>query len=230
MGEKRLKSGKILIALTGKKQVGKDTSFKFIQELMREGPLQYINAVQRWAFADKLKDVTADLFGLDRAKFDGTDLEKDSPTHLKWENVSSALYYDFFGEEEPYIQATGGINEFVTHRELLQLFGTNACRGIMSNLWPEYLRRSIENSQAAINVVTDARFPNEIEMLREMGGYIVRLYRNTGSNLATNHPSETALDKYRDVWFDFVIGDNGNRTMGDLKESWRIILQNILPG
>ena len=218
--KKRLASGKILIALTGKKQVGKDTSFRFIQELTREGTTQWKTGVQRWAFADKLKDAAADLFGVDRAKFDGTDLDKDSPTHLSWDDVSSALYLDFFGEEAP-------INEFITHRELLQIFGTNACRGIMPNLWPEYLRRAIQESKAAVNVVTDARFPNEVEMLREMGGYIVRLYRNTGSNLATNHPSETALDHLKDGWFDFVIKDQGNRSMGDLKESWRIILKNI---
>lgn len=219
--KKRLESGTILICLTGKKQVGKDTSLKFIAELLREGTTQYRCNVKRWAFADYLKDVAAKLFGVERDKFDGTDIEKDSPTHIRWKAISDALWEDFFGEEEP-------VNEFMTHRELLQIFGTNACRGIMPNVWPEYLRRALESSRADVNVVTDARFPNEVEMLREMGGYVVRLYRNTGSNLATNHPSETALDHLKDSWFDFVIKDQGNRTMGDLKESWRIILKNIL--
>lgn len=217
-------NGKILIALTGKKQVGKDTSFRFIQEIVREGIRQYNINVKRWAFADKLKDAAAELFGVDRAKFDGTDLEKDSYTHIRWGKVSNALLFDFTGGANIDFNA----NPFMTHRELLQIFGTNACRGIMPNLWPEYLRRALEESKIAINVVTDARFPNEVEMLREMGGYIVKLYRNTGSNLATTHPSEIALDHLEDNWFDFVIKDHGNRTMGDLKESWRTILKTIL--
>lgn len=216
--EKRLASSSILIGLVGKKQTGKDTSFNFITKIANAAP--YYLATKRLALADKLKNVTADLFGVDRAKLDGTDEEKDSPTHISWDDVSDALYSDFFGNEDK-----GG---YITHRELLQIFGTNACRGIMPAVWTEYLRRAIEASTTYINVVTDARFPNEIKMLKDMGGYLVKLYRNTSSLLATNHPSETALDSIDDTYYDFIITDEGNRTMKELEQSWQTILKQIL--
>lgn len=224
--EKRLASGSILIGLVGKKQTGKDTSFKFIKEAVSIAPHYLLT--KRLALADKLKDVTADLFGVDRAKLDGTDEEKDSPTHIRWKEVSNILYLDFFGRKEGLARAIATMDTFMTHRELLQIFGTNACRGIMPAIWTEYLRRAIEASTAYINVVTDARFPNEIEMLKNMGGYLVKLYRNTGSLLATNHPSETALDSIDDSYYDFVIQDEGNRTMQELEQSWKTILKQIL--
>lgn len=216
---------KIIIGLCGKKQCGKDTSYQFIREILwKDQPIFPPSTVQRFAFADKLKDITADLFGVDRNKLDGSDAEKDSPTHIKWYNVAPHLQTDFFGPFVYYQDMT----EYVTHRELLQLFGTNACRAIHPDVWPYVTTRSIEKSNAKVAVITDVRFPNEIEALREIGSIIVKIYRQTNSNLATNHTSETALDHIPDKEYDFIISDEGNRTMEDLKQSWRLILGQIL--
>ena len=53
-------------------------------------------------------------------------------------------------------------------------------------------------------VVTDVRMPNEAKAIKDRGGIIIRVNRNTEYN--DNHISETALDNYKD--FDFVIDNN----------------------
>jgi len=208
----KLESGTILIALCGKKQVGKSTSFRFIKELA-EG-----KEVERFSFAEKLKTMTADLFGVDYDLFVGSDEDKDSPTYLNWADVAPHIKNDF--GDDPIGK--------ITHRELLQLVGTNLFRAVRPGIWPEYLRRALFSSDADILVVDDARFPNEVEMLRDMGGYLVKLYRNVYSPNSATHASEIALDHLTDDYYDFVITDHGNRTMDELKKSWNSILGAIL--
>ena len=215
--EKKLDSGKVLISLCGKKQTGKSTSFRFIKEIMID------KTVERFSFADKLKKTTADLFGVDYDCLIGSDEQKDSPTYLEWNDVANHIQSDFYGPEV----YTRPLRTNITHRELLQLVGTNLFRAVRPGIWPEYLKRSLFESNADILVVDDARFPNEVEMLRDIGGSLVKIYRNVHSPNSANHKSEIALDHLEDSYYDFVITDSGNRTMDDLKKSWANILGTI---
>lgn len=70
-------------------------------------------------------------------------------------------------------------------------------------------------------IITDVRFPNEAQAIKDRGGVVIRVERDTpkvaalftrkdGSTefiTAKEHPSETALDNYKD--FDYVIDNNG---------------------
>lgn len=210
-----LDNGKILIALCGKKQTGKSTSYKFISEILKG------KKVQKFSFASKLKDIVADLFGVDYACLDGSDGQKDSSTYLLWDDVSAHIRRDFFGTRD-------NGNEFITHRELLQLIGTNLFRAVMPDIWVDYLKRTLLSSDADVLVVDDVRFHNEVKMLRNLGGVLVRIYRHVNSPNSTCHPSETALDNLNDSFFNFVITDNGNRTMDDLRASWVKIIETLL--
>ena len=63
-------------------------------------------------------------------------------------------------------------------------------------------------------VVTDVRFPSEADAIREHGGILIRVNRDTG--YVDNHPSETALDDYMD--FDYIItNDNLDDTIEKVK-------------
>lgn len=98
---------------------------------------------------------------------------------------------------------------YYTIRQLLQKFGTEVGRSISPNLWVDSL---INNYKTCLTegltknwIVTDVRFKNEANAIRENGGILIRLNRNTGFN--DTHISETALDDYKD--FDLVIDNNG---------------------
>lgn len=78
-------------------------------------------------------------------------------------------------------------------------------------------------------IITDVRFPNEAQAIKERGGIVIRVNRPADNKITTfmklqgigliEHPSETALDDYE---FDEVIINDG--TLEDLKEKVRAIL------
>ena len=208
----------IIVVLCGKKQTGKSTSYKFIEKISGD---KY--TIEKLSFASKLKNLTADVFGVDYNMLIGTDEEKDSPTYLKWNDVSLHIKNDFCGSIFKVPE-----NEYMSHRELLQLVGTNLFRAVRQNIWVECLQRSIEKSTADIIIIDDARFPNELEALKNSGGTLVKLYRNTYSPNSANHSSETALDHLPDDYYDFVIFDRNQRTMEQLEDSWEIIMSVLL--
>lgn len=108
----------------------------------------------------------------------------------------------------------------MTVRELLQRLGTEAIRNnLHENAWVNAL--FADYNQYCNWVVTDVRFPNEAQQIKDNGGVIVRINR-TGYGPINNHPSETALDDWD---FDYYIENNG--TLEDLKESARILMTLI---
>lgn len=108
-------------------------------------------------------------------------------------------------------------------RQFLQRLGTDVGRAFDENLW---VKRWIARANTALAtgrgvVVTDVRFPNELEAVRSLGGKVYRVERNQGRPDASPvdaHASETALDT---AVFDGVILNNGtlddlDRVVGDL--------------
>jgi hypothetical protein len=92
------------------------------------------------------------------------------------------------------------------HPKLLQWWGTNYRRAQDPDYWTKKLFANIP-SYLDIALVTDVRFPNEANGIKERGGYnvqIQRLNQDGGKYFASDrpldHPSETALDSYA---FDF---------------------------
>ena len=94
-------------------------------------------------------------------------------------------------------------------RELLQWLGTDYGRKRDPNVWIRQMQEAIRVGPPAHLFVSDMRFPNEADALKELGFYLVRLDRElpTGASWAT-HESETALEKYEG--FDFVIKNCGS--------------------
>lgn len=89
-----------------------------------------------------------------------------------------------------------------TYRELLQKLGTEILRNNLgNNLWADILLR--EYSEDDSWLITDVRFPNEVEAIKSKGGKIIRLIRD---NPTDAHSSETALDNFKG--FDYVIDNN----------------------
>jgi hypothetical protein len=90
-------------------------------------------------------------------------------------------------------------------RGLLQRFGTEVGREMFDeNFWVDYALNSIEDGSKV--VISDVRYPNEADAIRELGGKVFRVERN-GVFAANEHASEHALDGYK---FDGKIENNGS--------------------
>jgi len=110
------------------------------------------------SYASTLKDITALLFNWDRAMLEGNTPESRADRELVDEWWSEKL----------------GIENF-TPRLALQLIGTDVFR---NNFHPDIWMLSVMSRYKDDNVViSDCRFPNEVQAIREMGGRIIRVDR-----------------------------------------------------
>lgn len=157
------------------------------EQLARNGSLRcLVEKESEWKikkFAGPLKQVASILLGVPVERFEDREFKK-SCLGKEWGNM--------------------------TVREFLQNLGTNAIRdGLHRNSWINAMWANYSGEKI---LVTDCRFTNEAESVRERGGIVVRLTRN-GDEPAT-HVSETELDNYI---FDYTI-DNKNDTLSETFE------------
>ena len=148
----------------------------------------------KFAFADALKDATSQIFMWPRGLLEG-----DS-------NASRT----FREKVDPWWSMKLGYE--VTPRLILQKMGTEACRhGIADNIWIAALEKRIQGYDDV--VITDCRFPNEIDFIRSAGGAIIRVRRGeepTEEELAKMHISETAWKDCKvdaNLWNDSTIDE-----------------------
>jgi hypothetical protein len=94
------------------------------------------------------------------------------------------------------------------HPKLLQWWGTEYRRAQYPDYWVDKLSESIPGTLDMV-LITDVRFANEAQCIKNRGGYNVKVERLDASGLPyvapdrpADHPSETALDFYK---FDFYI-------------------------
>lgn len=184
-----------LIGVAGRKQHGKDTFGRFLVE---------DHGFVRKAYADKLR---AALYALNPIIVrDVSHIMK--PDHLRLQDV-----VDHQGWEHA--------KTFPEIRALLQRMGTDACRvHLGQDVWVKALMADIDAADhypthgRPLYVITDLRFPNEADAIRERGGIVVQMRRpSAGPPPADEHISESALDGYD---FDYIII---NDTLEGLRES-----------
>ena len=157
----------------------------------------------------------------------------------KEEAESDLSHYDENYNQEVYIDSEEIV---MTPRLMLQLLGTEAGRQIIHpNVWvnalfadyDKYLEFCIQNELSKLKdksmmggfshnrssfeipnwIITDVRFPNEVQAIKDRGGIVIRVNRLDVDKFTTNfpqtlHPSETALDDCND--FDYVIENDGS--------------------
>lgn len=187
----------MLIGISGKKQCGKDTVCKIIKALdiwNRYGDGDMLTFVKmllktpnplgsiwyKHAYADKLKQVLSIILNVDVVAFEDNIFKMSNSEIAKPE---------------------GG---YYTNRELLQRFGTEVGRSISPTLWVDALFTSYSEDDHWI--IPDVRFPSEAKAIKDRGGIVIRVDRETLSH--DNHPSETALDDYEG--FDYRIDNNSD--------------------
>lgn len=151
----------IVIALVGAKGAGKTTTFNVIKDLL---------PVQEITLADKLKNVSAEVFNIPRNHFDSHSFkEKDleSPVFLTLDSVLR-LYarYDIKITDEEFDQFVRPHIGKVLHtpRQVAQYVGTEVLRTYEADI---HCTSAAKNITAEVGVVTDMRFPNEFNYFEE---------------------------------------------------------------
>ena len=130
----------------------------------------------------------------------------------------------------------------LTPRWVLQYWGTEVCRrAFHDDIWIASLENKLRNSKDNV-VISDCRFPNEIQSIRNAGGKIVWVKRgnlpswydiavaaNQGNNIAINELKMLKIHASETAWvgtdFDVVVDNNG--TIDDLySQSAKLVGKN----
>lgn len=140
----------MIISISGLINSGKDTIADYLVE--QHGFL-------RESWAGTLKDAVGVVFGWDRALLEGKTEESRN-----W-------------RELPDLWWTNRLGETITPRKVLQQWGTEVCRnGYHDEIWIASLENKLRGVSRNI-VISDSRFPNEIESVKRMGGLALRVKR-----------------------------------------------------
>lgn len=190
----------MIIGLVGFAGSGKDTVGEVLTSKF---------AFKKFAFADTLKDSVSTLFGWSRHLLEG-----DTNESREFREKVDPFWSDKLGED-------------ITPRMILQRMGTEVVRSnIHDDFWIYALEKRIQGVKDV--VITDVRFPNEIDFIWKSGGFIVRVMRGNdpvwydtamSANMYNNpaimnveyshvHVSEWAWIGTR---FDYLINNDGSK-------------------
>ena len=157
--------------------------------------------IKIYSFADLLKkEVCIKILGLTYEQCYGTNEEKDSKTRLCWKNMPgySGGYSDI---------------DFMSTRQVLQYVGTNIFCKMYGNVWVDAIIRQIKKDKPIVAIVSDIRFPNEVQGVHDAGGKVIRLTRDPFLN-QDEHESEIILNADVYDWNNFdKILDNSTCTI-----------------
>lgn len=179
----------MIIVLSGKARSGKDTVANILEGLFHKEK----RTVRVIAYADFLKTILSKCFLLSPEQLYGN--MKEAPIEGLKMNTGSLLESD----------------RCWTPRELLQYIGTDVFRKINPDCWVNVVRsKALYDSDAAHTIITDGRFPNEIDWVVERGGFHIHIERSERDFSNNNtHISETSLDNINCCDNTFVLHNNG---------------------
>ena len=164
--------------------------------------------VKLYSFADVLKMSVCAILGLDERSVNGTNDEKNALTKYEW------IDFKQFVTQETKKNVTDWLAK-MSGREILQVVGTDIFRRVDYDVWVNACLRQIEFDKPELAIVTDCRFPNEVNGIQKAGGKVVRFTRAPFAD-GDQHKSETALDNYDK--FDATI-DNATMSIEQQNEA-----------
>jgi hypothetical protein len=173
------------------------------------------------SFAESLKQSCIEVFSLDPQNVYGNDDDKNKLTHVKWTSVWNVLSKERKEEIKNKYPNNVWKERTLTHRELLQDFGT-ICRNFDEDCWVLACWTRIKNEKYPFIVIDDCRYLNEINISKENGAKIILLENQP---IKDNHASEQVLNFDRSL-FDFII-DNTKMTLAQKNEELTKIINSI---
>lgn len=208
-----------VIGVCGFISSGKDTAADY---------LVGFHGYRRDSFASSLKDAVSQVFGWDRDLLEGR-----TKTAREWREQVDPWWSERLNMPN------------LTPRWILQYWGTEVCRkGFHDDIWIASLENKLRNSKDDI-VISDCRFPNEIESIKKANGKVIWVQRgplpewydaalsvNRGPNGNSSwslskaklkklgiHASETS---WVGTQFDHIVDNNG--TIDELYQQIAVII------
>lgn len=190
----------MIIGFVGFIGSGKDTAADYLVNF---------HGYRRESFAGTLKDAVAAVFGWDRTLLEGRTTEA-----REWREQVDPWWAERLGMPN------------LTPRWVLQYWGTEVCRkGFHDDIWIASLENKLRNSKDNI-VISDCRFPNEINAIRRQGGKIYWVQRgmlpdwywtakaaNQGDISASEELQKLGVHSSETAWvgaeFDGIVDNNG---------------------
>jgi len=184
-----------IIGLSGPKGSGKSVVADY---LIKNGYIEY-------AFAEPLKRAIQNIFMLEDEQLWGSKKE---------------LTDEFWG---------------VSPRSLMQTIGTDIFRerlgdlchgfGNSENIWVRCFEKWLQKLNTNNIVVSDIRFVNEAEKIKELGGKIYYISRNNKINDYSLHSSESSMELRLNDYIDCKINNNG--TIPELYNQFHFAISSI---
>jgi hypothetical protein len=141
----------MIIGVCGLIGAGKDTIADYLVN---------IHQFRRESFANTLKDAVSSVFGWDRELLEGRTKHSRA-----WREQVDAWWADRLGMPD------------LTPRWVLQYWGTEVVRrGFHDDTWIASLENKLRKTTDDV-VISDCRFPNEIDAIKRAGGVVIRVHR-----------------------------------------------------
>jgi len=191
----------MIIGIVGSIGSGKDTVADYLSNF---------HEFRRESFAASLKDVISIIFGWDRTLLEGRTKQSRA-----WREEVDTWWANRL--DIPHL----------TPRWVLQHFATEVCREkFHDDIWIASLEKKLLTNTDNL-VITDCRFPNEIQSIQNAGGKIIRINRGSAPEWASYVPDALKSDLtsitiltdnygiHQSEWiwygvnFDLVIDNNG---------------------
>jgi hypothetical protein len=210
-------TNKLVIGIVGNIGCGKDTIAQYLTQF---------HDFNQLSFASSLKDAVANVFGWDREMLEGRTQES-----REWREEVDSYWSKRLSMPT------------LTPRWVLQHWGTELARkNFHDDIWVASLENKINKANTSI-VISDCRFPNEIQTIRDLGGSIIRVQRGeipewyadaelalTGSIIGINRLKDKQIHTSEWSWlgskFDAVIDNNG--TVDELYDQVSAFIDNKL--
>lgn len=216
--KQRLKESRF-VAFTGKMGAGKDTVGQATADVLFPDGFHA-------SFATALKEEVQQMINIITENSDASREALIDTITVHFEEAGDPVTADHaafvIDQLRPSIRERGTVSSYDRYPEMrvvLQNWGTEVRRTQNPDYWVEKLLVLAVGMLATGRsvYVTDARFPNEVEAVRRVGGYAIRLNVSRDVQIerltqrdgkrpdvtSFEHPSETSLDGYVD--FDVVI-------------------------
>lgn len=186
----------MLVGICGFQGAGKDTFANLLIENYKYDKL---------SFASATKDIISIIFGWNRQLLEG-----DTVASREFRET-----IDIWWSQKLQIHN-------LTPRKMLQMIGTDLFRNYFDeNIWIRTIEKQIlskfQQNPSANIVLSDCRFPNEIQLVQSLGGKIIYIKRNEpswfndykngleSSQANLLHPSETSWIREN---FDYVVSND----------------------
>lgn len=175
----------LIIGLHGAKGSGKDAFYKIVKQSFPD------RDVRKIAYADPIKQEVCRIFDLD---------------------PNTEQQYDLFKRTDVNYQLPGYLGHGVAGRQVVREIGM-LMRRYDENQFTRYVEDTINSSSAAIWCITDLRFTNELDSIKNrLGGIVIKIKRANFDY--DGHATETEL---ADSLCDSII--NNNTTLDDYQQS-----------